>query len=43
VEPRAPEGFTNIDDVLSSERRKAIVCGYVSAASFACEQVNKAA
>ena len=43
VEARAPEGFTNIDDVLSFEQRKAIVRGYASAAGFAREQVNKAA
>ena len=43
VEARAPEGFTNIDDVLSFEHRKAIVRGYASTAGFAREQVNKAA
>ena len=43
VEARAPDGFTNIDDVLSFEQRKAIVRGYASAAGFAREQVNKAA
>jgi 2-polyprenyl-6-methoxyphenol hydroxylase-like FAD-dependent oxidoreductase len=43
VEERAPEGFSNIDDVLSFEQRKAIVRGYASAAGFAREQVNKAA
>jgi 5-methylphenazine-1-carboxylate 1-monooxygenase len=43
VEARAPEGFTNIDDVLSFEQRKAIVRGYASTAGFAREQVNKAA
>jgi len=43
VEARAPEGFSNIDDVLSFEQRKAIVRGYASAAGFAREQVNKAA
>ena len=43
VEARAPEGFTNIDDVLSFEQRKAIVRGYASAAGYAREQVNKAA
>ena len=30
VEARAPEGFSNIDDVLSFEQRKAIVRGYAS-------------
>jgi 5-methylphenazine-1-carboxylate 1-monooxygenase len=43
VEERAPDGFTNIDDVLTFEQRKAIVRGYASAAGFAREQVNKAA
>ena len=43
VEARAPEGFSNIDDVLSFEQRKAIVRGYASTAGFAREQGNKAA
>ena len=43
VEERAPDGFTNIDDVLSFEDRKAIVRGYASKAGFSREQVNKAA
>ena len=43
VEARAPDGFSNIDDVLSFEQRKAIVRGYASSAGFAREQVNKAA
>jgi 2-polyprenyl-6-methoxyphenol hydroxylase-like FAD-dependent oxidoreductase len=43
VEARAPDGFNNIDDVLSFEQRKAIVRGYASTAGFAREQVNKAA
>ena len=43
VEARAPDGFSNIDDVLSFEQRKAIVRGYASAAGYAREQVNKAA
>jgi 2-polyprenyl-6-methoxyphenol hydroxylase-like FAD-dependent oxidoreductase len=43
VEQRAPDGFGNIDDVLSFELRKAIVQGYASTAGFAREQVNKAA
>jgi 5-methylphenazine-1-carboxylate 1-monooxygenase len=42
VEERAPEGFSNIEDVLSFEQRKAIVRGYASKAGFAREQVNKA-
>ena len=43
VEARAPDGFSNIDDVLSFEQRTAIVRGYASSAGFAREQVNKAA
>ena len=43
VEARAPDGFSNIDDILSFEQRKAIVRGYASTAGFAREQVNKAA
>jgi 5-methylphenazine-1-carboxylate 1-monooxygenase len=43
VEERAPDGFANIEDVLSFEQRKAIVRGYASKAGFAREQVNKAA
>ena len=42
VEARAPDGFTNIDDVLPFEQRKAIVRGYAGAAGFAQSQVNKA-
>jgi 2-polyprenyl-6-methoxyphenol hydroxylase-like FAD-dependent oxidoreductase len=42
VEERAPDGFKNIDEVLSFEQRKAIVQGYASTAGFAREQVNKA-
>jgi 5-methylphenazine-1-carboxylate 1-monooxygenase len=41
VEQRAPDGFTNIDDVLSFEERKAIVRGYAGVAGFAQAQVNK--
>ena len=41
VEERAPDGFINIDDVLSYEQRKAIVRGYAATAGFAREQVNK--
>ena len=43
VEARAPDGFSNIDDVLSFEQRKAIVRGYASTAGFAREQVNNPA
>ena len=41
VEERAPNGFSNIDDVLPYEHRKAIVRGYASTAGFAREQVNR--
>jgi 5-methylphenazine-1-carboxylate 1-monooxygenase len=43
VEERAPDGFSNIDDVLPFEQRKAIVRGYASTAGFTREQVNRAA
>ena len=43
VEARAPEGFSNIEDVLSFEHRKAIVRGYAATAGFAREQVNRPA
>ena len=42
VEERAPDGFTDIDAVLSYEERKAIVRGYAATAGFAKEQVNAA-
>jgi 2-polyprenyl-6-methoxyphenol hydroxylase-like FAD-dependent oxidoreductase len=42
VEARAPDGFANIDEVLSFEERRAIVQGYASTAGFAREQVNRA-
>ena len=41
VEQRAPDGFTNIEDVLPFEQRKAIVRGYASTAGFAQSQVNR--
>ncbi len=41
VEKLAPDGFDNIDDVLSYEQRKEIVRGYASTAGFAQAQVNK--
>jgi len=41
VEALAPEGFANIDDVMSYDQRMAIVRGYASTAGFAREQVNK--
>ena len=43
VEARAPDGFSNAEDVLSFEQHKAIVRRYASTAGFAREQVNKAA
>ena len=43
VEARAPDGFSNIDDVLSFEQRKAIVRGYATTAGFSHEQVNRPA
>ena len=39
----APDGFSNIEDVLPYEQRKAIVRGYAGAAGFAQSQVNKPA
>jgi 2-polyprenyl-6-methoxyphenol hydroxylase-like FAD-dependent oxidoreductase len=41
VEERAPDGFDQIDNVLSYEERKAIVRGYASKAGFSKEQVNR--
>src|SRR2546425_994055 len=41
VEALAPDGFADIDTVLSYEQRMAIVRGYASTAGFAREQVNK--
>jgi 2-polyprenyl-6-methoxyphenol hydroxylase-like FAD-dependent oxidoreductase len=43
VEARAPDGFSNIDAVLSYEQRMAIVRGYAATAGFARDQVNRAA
>src|SRR5581483_5492104 len=43
VEELAPQGFGNIDEVLSFDQRKAIVRGYASSAGFAQSQVNKPA
>ena len=42
IEALAPEGFANIDDVMSYEQRMAVVRGYASTAGFAQAQVNKA-
>jgi 2-polyprenyl-6-methoxyphenol hydroxylase-like FAD-dependent oxidoreductase len=41
VEELAPDGFGNIDEVLTYEQRMAIVRGYASTAGFAQAQVNK--
>jgi 2-polyprenyl-6-methoxyphenol hydroxylase-like FAD-dependent oxidoreductase len=43
VDELAPDGFTNIDEVMSYEQRKAIVRGYAAKAGFAREQVNQPA
>jgi 5-methylphenazine-1-carboxylate 1-monooxygenase len=40
LEERAPDGFTDIDAVVSHEEREAIVRGYASMSGFAREQVN---
>jgi len=41
VERRAPDGFEDIDKVLSHAEREAIVKGYAQLAGFAKEQVNR--
>jgi 2-polyprenyl-6-methoxyphenol hydroxylase-like FAD-dependent oxidoreductase len=41
VERRAPDGFDDIDKVLSRPEREAIVKGYAQLAGFATEQVNR--
>ena len=41
IENLAPNGFTNIDDVLPYDQRMAIVRGYAKTAGFAQTQVNK--
>jgi 2-polyprenyl-6-methoxyphenol hydroxylase-like FAD-dependent oxidoreductase len=43
VERRAPEGFDDIDAVLSRAEREAIVKGYAQLAGFSREQVNPGA
>jgi 2-polyprenyl-6-methoxyphenol hydroxylase-like FAD-dependent oxidoreductase len=43
VERRAPDGFDDIDEVLSHAEREAIVRGYAKLAGFAKEQVNRGA
>ena len=40
VERRAPDGFSDIDEVLTHSEREAIVKGYAQLAGFAKEQVN---
>jgi 2-polyprenyl-6-methoxyphenol hydroxylase-like FAD-dependent oxidoreductase len=40
VERRAPDGFSDIEDVLSHAKREAIVKGYAQLAGFAKDQVN---
>jgi 2-polyprenyl-6-methoxyphenol hydroxylase-like FAD-dependent oxidoreductase len=40
MEERAPDGFTEVDAVVSHAEREAIVRGYASMAGFAREQVN---
>jgi hypothetical protein len=42
VERLAPDGFEDIDEVLSHPEREAIVKGYAQLAGFAKEQVNRA-
>src|ERR1700680_4685908 len=41
LEERAPDGFTDVDAVVSHAEREAIVRGYASMAGFAREQVNR--
>ena len=41
VERRAPDGFSDIEDVLSHAQREAIVKGYAQLAGFAKDQVNR--
>ncbi len=40
VEARAPNGFDDIEKVVSHEHRQAIVRGYASLAGYARDQVN---
>ena len=42
LEERAPDGFTDVDAVVSYAEREAIVRGYASLAGFARQQVNEA-
>jgi 2-polyprenyl-6-methoxyphenol hydroxylase-like FAD-dependent oxidoreductase len=41
IERLAPDGFSNVDDVLSYDQRMAIVRGYASTAGFVPSKVNK--
>jgi len=41
TEERAPDGFQDIDDILSFEERKRIVEGYASTAGFSLQHVNR--
>jgi 2-polyprenyl-6-methoxyphenol hydroxylase-like FAD-dependent oxidoreductase len=41
VEERAPDGFTDLDDVASPDELRAIVGDYQSMAGFAADQVNR--
>jgi 2-polyprenyl-6-methoxyphenol hydroxylase-like FAD-dependent oxidoreductase len=41
VERRAPDGFADINDVLSHAEREAIINGYAQLAGFAKDQVNR--
>ena len=41
VEARAPDGFDDLDAVVSFAEREAIVHGYASLAGFAQDQVNR--
>ena len=42
VEARAPDGFTDIERVLTFDERRAIVRGYASTAGFTQDKVNQA-
>jgi 2-polyprenyl-6-methoxyphenol hydroxylase-like FAD-dependent oxidoreductase len=42
VERLAPQGFSNVDDVLSHDQRQAIVRGYASTAGFVPGLMNTA-
>lgn len=41
VERRAPDGFSDLADIISLEERKAFVSGYAQMAGFSQSQVNK--